>query len=278
MKSIDNLIDIVLTADRYSLGSHWVYKDEELEDIGRYDKLIEPKSMWHKGKVKGELSHIGDELLFFNNYIKKEGTFNRAKYTKEWVSYINNYKHHIDNSARLAMDVLDKKAPKADSNDGASACKILPLLLIADSKEEFLKLSSEYSTIAYDGEDNKKLISFYAGLIYDLLHEISLSEAVKNNLNDNEAIANLVQKANDSLNLDTVTAISTFGKACESFETFTGAYYLLLKYKGNIKEALIENAFSGGDTVSRATIYVSIAFLAYDIAKSDSEWLSSLKV
>ena len=119
--------------DAYSLGPHWIYDEDELNNLSiNWQTLNTPQSLWHKGKESGDFTHYGDQTLFLLEFISQNSVFNKEDYYNFWKAKMSNYEGYVDGSSREALEAIG-----ASSNDLSICGRIAPLLLCSSTKEKF---------------------------------------------------------------------------------------------------------------------------------------------
>ena len=87
-----------------------------------------------------------------------------------------------------------------------------------------------------------------------------------------ESIKNMIEKAIDSKDEDTIKTIRAFGSACDINGGLSGVIHLLVKYD-DFKEMIINNSKAGGDSSARGMIATIIFMANKDISVIPKSWL-----
>lgn len=258
--TVNHAIQAAFIADAYCLGSHWVYDEAQLKTLPiDWEDLNAPQAMWHKGKSKGDCTHYGDHGKWLYEFIQKNGHFDIKMYGGFWLDNMQEYKGYIDGSSRETMEVL-KLNPNTDkgssSHDLSIIGRIAPLLLVSDSKEEFLKQVESFVAFTHNAPIVLKAAALFASVLYDVAEGKSIDKAL-NDVDVDPALKSAFEAGINSKGQETFTAIRNFGPACSVEGGFEGVLHLLVSYN-DFKEAMIANAKAGGDTSARAMIVAMI--------------------
>jgi len=263
-RKVKELVLSSLVADGYCLGSHWVYDEKQLENLDiNWDELNDAKSIWHKGKIAGEFTHYGDQLVWLYEFIQAHNDFNVDEYIKYWKTKVDSYNGYIDSATRNTIENIENnKVPTgSDSTDLSIIGRISPLLLVSKTKEEFLENVKEFVEATHNSLDAKNTSQFFAKLLLDVLDGKNIEESILMLKNQSDTkIQSYIENGIASKNEDSFNAIRNFGPACDIDGGFQGVIHLLSKYD-NLKDMLINNAKAGGDNSARAMI-ASMIFMA----------------
>lgn len=258
--TINHAIQAAFVADAYCLGSHWVYDEAQLKTLPiDWEGLNTPQAMWHKGKCKGDCTHYGDHGKWLYEFILKNGHFDITMYGGFWLDNMQEYKGYIDGSSRETMEAL-KKNPHTDkgssSHDLSIVGRIAPLLLVSNSKEEFLKQVESFVAFTHNSPVVLTAAAFFASVLYDVAEGKSIDKALRDT-EVGSALKNAFDAGMNSKGQETFSTIRNFGPACGVEGGFEGVLHLLISYD-DFKEAMIANAKAGGDTSARAMIVAMI--------------------
>lgn len=257
--------------DAYSLGSHWVYDEKELENLNiNWGTLNAPQSLWHRGKECGDFTHYGDHTLFLLEFISQNGTFNKEDYYNFWKEKMSNYEGYVDGSSRSALEAIG-----ASSNDLSICGRIVPMLLCSSSKDEFLTNVSSFVSVTHNSELALNASSFFAQLLWDSQEStdlVSLINAIKPNY---PMLQKWIEEAIEEKDKDSFETIRDFGPACGIDGGFAGVIYLLLQNK-SFQEVMTLNAKAGGDSSARGMVVAMILGMNEDVELPD-KWIDGMK-
>lgn len=267
-EQIEKSILSTLVSDRYSLGAHWIYDEEELKNLPiNWESLNAPQSLWHRGKESGDMTHYGDQMLFLVEFVKRVGLFNKNAYYDFWKEKMSEYKGYVDGSSREALENIG-----AVSNDLSICGRIAPLLMVSNSKEEFLSHVTEFVSITHNSPLALNASTFFAELLWLSQGDEdtpALIDELKHNYPD---LQKWIDEAIEKKDENSFETIREFGPACGIDGGFAGTIYLLLQDK-SFKDIMIENAKAGGDSSARAMVVAMILGL-HSSTEIPSDWMN----
>ena len=275
---INEIIRATFVADSYSLGSHWVYDEKQLEDLPiNWDTLNAPQAMWHKGKESGDFTHIGDQLHWLVEFLENNQSFDISSYLTFWQNKMHTYDGYVDGATRGTLaNIKEGKNIGSDSSDFSVIGRISPLLLISKDEEDFVQNVQTFVKLSHNSEDVIESAVFFARLLFKVSDGKDIEESINALKNDfNPFVQNSINKAISSKNDDTFETVRCFGPACDINEGFSGIIHLLLKYPNDLKELLVQNAKAGGDTSSRAMVATMIFVANSSSDDIPSEWFET---
>lgn len=253
---IQNAIQGALVADAYCLGAHWVYDETQLKNLPiNWEDLNAPQAMWHKGKEKGDFTHYGDHGKWLYEFILEKGSFDPSQYASFWVEKMKDYRGYVDGSSRETLEIL-KNNPQslccAASHDLSIIGRIAPLLLVSETKEEFLTNTQAFVSLTHNSSVVQKAAQFFAAVLFDVALGADIADTLKHTPID-PLLARAHGAAMNSKCQDSFNTIRTFGPACGVEGGFEGTIHILLSYD-DYKSAMISNAKAGGDNAARGMI------------------------
>ncbi len=269
-KQISNSIMASLVADAYALGAHWVYDEEQLKNLPiDWGTLNDPQAMWHKGKVKGDFTHYGDQTLFLLEYMSKNEKFSKDDYYPFWEEKMSNYSGYIDGATRSALENIG-----SESNDLSICGHIAPLLIGADTKKIFLKRANEFTQMTHNSELAKLSTAFFAELLWDSLENKDIKGNIKLLKNRYPDLLTWIDAGVNSKDADTFTTIRDFGPACGIDGGFAGVIHLL-SLEDNFKTVMQKNVKAGGDSSARGMV-VAMILATQDDFELPEEWMNAI--
>ena len=140
-EKIEEIIKLSLVADTYSLGAHWVYDEKQLKNLPvDWEELNAPQSLWYKGKVAGDFTHIGDQAFWLYKYLQNKDKFIPQEYFKFWQEKMNSCTGYVDGATRETLENIEAgKLRGSNSHDFSVIGRIPPLLLVSKDEVEFLQ-------------------------------------------------------------------------------------------------------------------------------------------
>jgi len=276
--------DIVLgslVADTYSLGAHWIYDKNEIENSTlNWDGLNAPLASWHDTKDKGDFTHYGDQLVCFYDYVLKNESYDSAGYIKVWQTYMETYTGYIDGATKNTLEnlSLNKALPCGSSSTDLSVVgRIAPLLKMSQNEEEFLNNVDSFVCLTHNSDIVKQTASFFAQVLWQVYNDDkSILECIKEVKKSSGVKIKVF--VDDALNcrLETTDALNSFGLACSVTDGFSGVIFLLNKYENDFETALIQNAKAGGDSSARGMIIAMLMVAAYGSDIIPNNWCDEM--
>ncbi len=279
-EKIKDLVLSSLVVDSYCLGTHWIYDEEQLINNSiDWNVLNAPMAIWHKGKTAGDFTHYGDQTLWLYEFLKDKNCFDEKEYLNFWFDKMKNYTGYIDGSSRnTILNIENNVSPSgANSHDLSVVGRIVPLLKVSKTKEEFIQNVEKFVKLTHNSDKALQSADFFANLLILVLEKNDIEESINKlkNLYD-KFFQDMIEKGLDSKNSNTFDTIRKFGPACDIDGGFSGVIHLLCKYD-NLKDMLISNSKAGGDTSARAMIASAIFLANKHIDEIPNNWLN-LKV
>jgi ADP-ribosylglycohydrolase len=262
MKEGDMVVDQAILGaflvDSYSLGSHWIYDEEQLAQLDMdWDTMNPPAAMWHKGKTAGDFTHYGDHTLWLLEFVTQNKSFDVQAYAKFWQEKMENYEGYIDGSSRDTLEHLKAGNSALDGvvNHDLSICgRIAPLLLVSDTLDSFKDNALNFAKLTHNDPIVLEGVDFFATLLYQVVQGDAIIETMqKIKANYSEQLQKWVTEGLESRDKDTFTTIRTFGPACGIDGGCAGAIHLLSKYS-TLETMMKENAKAGGDSSARGMV------------------------
>lgn len=269
-QQISNSIMASLVADAYSLGAHWVYDEEQLKNLPiDWETLSDAQSMWHKGKLKGDFTHYGDQTLFLLEYLSEHKTFTQDDYYPFWSEKMSHYSGYIDGATRKSLSAMG-----SESNDLSICGHIAPLLIGAETKEEFLKRANELTQMTHNSELALVATAFFAELLWESLENQDIKGTIERLKNSYPKLLTWIDAGVKSKDADTFTTIREFGPACGIDGGFAGVIHLL-SGEDDFKTLMQKNAKAGGDSSARGMVAAMILATQNDF-ELPKEWINSI--
>lgn len=265
-EKINEIIKATLVADSYSLGAHWIYDEQQLHDVDiNWETLNMPKALWHKGKVAGDFTHIGDQAYFLWQFLKNRSDFNALEYLDFWEDKMRSYEGYIDGATRETLINIEKgEHIGSGSHDFSVIGRIAPLLLVSGDEAIFVQNVQDFVKLSHNTPKVIEAATFFAKLLFRAIDAKNIEKEMLR-LKDEFSpyVIKSVEDGVASKQSDTFKTIREFGPACGIDEGFSGIIHLLSKYPHDLKNLLIQNAKAGGDSASRGMV-ASMLVTAYD--------------
>jgi len=269
-KKITNSIMASLVADAYVLGAHWVYEEEQLKSLPiDWDTLNDAQSIWHKGKLKGDFTHYGDQTLFLLEYMSKKQDFDINDYYSFWTKMMSNYSGYIDGATREALLEMG-----SFSNDLSICGHIAPLLIHTNSKDVFLSRVKNFTRMTHNSELAILSSKFFAELLWKSKENQDIQKNIQQLKNEYPELISWIDEGVRSKDADTSVSIRDFGPACGIEGGFAGVIHLL-SLDDDFKTIMKKNAKAGGDSSARGMV-VAMILATQDDFKLPEEWINSI--
>ena len=277
-KKAEELLLATLAADSYCLGSHWVYDSNELKNLNiDWETLNPPSVAWHEGKERGDFTHYGDQIHILDQFLEDQTSFDVQNYMTHWRNKMHTFKGYKDGSIKETIINIDNNlAIPCGSNSGDMSIlgRIVPLLKVSHTSEEFLSNTKLLAQATHNNDDVLEAIHFFSVLLLKVLEGSTIQESILSIKEDySDTIQNFIDRGIASKDQDTFTTISGFGSACPTEFSFPSTIHILFKYD-DYKEALIQNAKAGGDSSARAMIIAYLMVAQHSIEIVPQTWLS----
>jgi ADP-ribosylglycohydrolase len=276
-EKIKDLVLSTLVTDSYCLGTHWIYDENQLinNDIN-WEDLNAPMAIWHKGKSAGEFTHYGDQNYWLYEFLKDKNSFDEKEFLDFWFEKMKDYTGYIDGATRDTISNIENGVVPsgANSHDLSIVGRIVPLLKVSKTKEEFLQNVQKFVKLTHNSKDAVQSANFFANLLLLVLEKNEIEKSILHLKDSYDSFfQEMIEKGINSKNSDTFETIRTFGPACDINSGFSGVIHLLCKYD-NLKDMLIANSKAGGDTSARAMIASAILLANKQISEIPKNWLN----
>ena len=276
-KKIKDLVLSSLVADSYCLGTHWIYDENQLinNDIN-WEELNAPMAIWHKGKSAGDFTHYGDQNYWLYEFLKDKNCFDEKEFLDFWFEKMKTYTGYIDGASRnTILNIENGVIPSgANSHDLSIVGRVVPLLKVSKTKEEFLQNVGKFVKLTHNSKEALQSADFFANLLLLVLEKNEIEKSILHLKDSYDSFfQEMIEKGINSKNSDTFETIRTFGPACDINSGFSGVIHLLCKYD-NLKDMLVVNSKAGGDTSARAMIASVILLANKQINEIPKNWLN----
>lgn len=275
-----------LVADSLALGAHWIYDTEKIaREIGRVDRLLAPpEKSYHPTKKRGEFTHYGDQTLLLLESIAEKGAFNLASFAGSWRQFSETTTAYLDHASKDTLLNLSKgksaRESGSASTDLGGPARIAPLVYrYRNDLTALLAAVKEETAFTHTGPGVADGAEFIARTAFSVVHGATPGEAVAEALAHGIADIDLdlrLRKAADSADRESLLVIKEFGQTCAINAALPGAVHLILRYPGNLREALIENVMAGGDSAARGLVIGMVLGAAGGLAAIPDIWLKDL--
>ncbi len=271
-------------ADAYSLGPHWEYNTKNIEDASlNWEGFNDPITSYHGDKKAGDFTHYGDQAMWLLESIGENGSFDLSLFGKKWMNRMENYGGYIDHASSDTLVNLKKgidwNSCGSDSNDFSAVGRAVSLLLVeAENPEELRKSFRDQTALTHNNEIVLESAAFFADLAVLLLKGEELVSGLNILAKDySPKIGEWVENGLSSAGKKkTSLVIKKFGQACSIDHGFPGVIHLIAKYTDDYRQAMEENAKSGGDSAARGMPAGMILGIINGEQAVPAEWKKSL--
>jgi len=270
-QSIQNSILTSLVADAYNLGSHWVYDEKQLQELPLdWKSLNAPQAMWHKMKDKGDFTHYGDQTFFLLEFMDTNKTFDKDAFYLFWKEKMSSYSGYIDGATRGGLQSMG-----GASNDLSICGRLAPLLINANSQEEFLQRVKDLVAITHNTPLAHASSQFFAKLLYMRIEKKDIQESIQILKKEFKELESWIDAGVASKESNTFETIREFGPACGIDGGFSGVIHLLCQ-NDTLENILENNARAGGDNSARGMV-VAMILAAKDNVTLPNAWINDIK-
>ncbi len=272
--------------DALALGAHWIYDPGVIrERFGRIESYITPsKGSYHEGKTAGAFTHYGDQALTLLESLAESGGFDPADFSARWRDLFEDYAGYMDSATRETLKNLaagkDPLKAGSRSNDLAGASRIAPVVFRYREKEDGLVYAARTQTrMTHDHPRVVEAAEFFARVAIRVQRGESPAGAVemeRRRLGDS-LLASWAEMGLRMADTPPVEAIGRFGRSCHVPEAFPAVVYLIARFEGNLKEALVENVMAGGDSAARGMLVGMVLGAQAGLEGIPEGWMTGLK-
>ena len=281
-----NIVLTSLIADALSLGSHWIYSQQEIADkFGGNSGYSNPATSYHPGKQAGDFTHYGDQTMVLLRSLALHGRFDLASFADEWRTFWEDpeTQSYRDGATKATLANLRSGLPPAQaaspSNDIAGAARIAPLFLLKWKSNDDLIVAAKAQTSFTHGDPAVvEAADFFARVTLAVQEGVAIPDAlraVKSNTFQEEwldaALASSASETSDS------NAAKTHGLTCHVPDAFPAVCHLLLRHPDDLVAALTANVEAGGDNAARGMIIGTIHGAKPDAQSLPEHWLTGLR-
>ena len=286
----DNARAMVLAsfaADSLALGVHWIYDASKIAtEYGRVETFIKPKEdSYHPTKDKGEFTHYGDQQLVLLESVAVKNGFDLNDFSERWQGFFQDYNGYFDAATKGTLRKFSKGNSPHDSgspsDDLAGASRIAPLVLCySNNLDELVETAKVQTRMTHRDPLTVRCAEFFARVAWKNLRGTPPATAVTEVTEETfpeTIIAEWVEEGLDSMNMDSVAAIGSFGQSCHTSDVFPQVIHLIAKYENDLREGLIQAVMAGGDNAARGMAVGMILGAYLGEEHLPEPWVTELK-
>jgi ADP-ribosylglycohydrolase len=286
----DNARAMVLAsfaADSLALGVHWIYDASKIaNEYGRVERFIKPKeNSYHPTKDKGDFTHYGDQQLVLLESVAATNGFDLNDFSERWQGLFQDYNGYFDAATKGTLRNFSKgNSPHnsgSPSDDLAGASRIAPLVLcFSNNLDELVEAAKVQTRMTHRDPLTVRCAEFFARAAWKSLRGTPPATAVTEVTEEifpETIIAEWVAEGLDSINMDSVAAIGSFGQSCHTSDAFPGVIHLIAKYEHDLREGLIQSVMAGGENAARGMAVGMILGAYLGEEHLPEPWITELK-
>jgi ADP-ribosylglycohydrolase len=272
-------------ADALSLGVHWVYNTGVIDKkFGRVERYYDPLTSYHKGKLAGDFTHYGDQMLVLLESLSGADAFDAVRFAGLWQAFFSSYNGYFDQATTTTLENMNtgKKLTESGSasDDLAGASRMAPLVAVyGDNLDGLVQSSREQTAITHTDDRVIQSAEFFARSVFAVLGgtpPVAAMEATLDEHFSGSPIAPMVTMGLESRDRDTRTAIADFGQMCSVEAGLPGAVHLISRYADDYKRAMVENVMAGGDSSARGMMAGMMLGAAHGLTAVPEAWISGM--
>jgi len=270
-------------ADAIALGPHWIYDTAQIDkQFGEIKGITAPpKGSYHKGKVKGDFTHYGDQMLFLMKYIEEKGSFDPMIYKDAWLKFMETfegYKDHATKDSEHYYKTHTELGGSASDELGGVARMTPIVYLLASENKTFENVIVNQTKITHTGGDVLEMAKALSMIVEKVLSGKSPKVAITETGEKlGGQIKSYIDEAFAHESVEPREMIATFGQSCSGKSAFPSVIYLLGKYENDYETALIENISAGGDSAARGMVIGMVLGAHLGESAIPKDWLKDMK-
>jgi len=271
--------------DALALGPHWVYNTRVIDKkFGTVDRFYDPLTSYHTGKKRGDFTHYGDQMLVLLESIAENGRFDATHFARSWQSFFKSYRGYFDHATKDTLEnMLTNKNLQlcgSSSDDLSGAARIAPVVYACHhDSTALIDAARNQTALTHNHPMVVDAAEFLALTVYRVLNGgdplEAMSELLAENFTDGPINA-LVTEGLGSKSGDTRETISRFGQTCSIEAALPSSVHLIVKYKQNFRQAMVENVMAGGDSAARGMLVGMVLGAGCGTSTIPPEWTDEL--
>lgn len=280
MSKLRGMIFGSFIGDAMALGPHWIYDQSKLKDHwSEKNPFVAPIEKYHKTKEKGDFTHYGDQVLMYFQFLKMNHEFDAKNFYRDYKVFMEGYDGYKDEATKETLEHLSRNVLLGSrSNElGGATGFFVPAWLYPNSPDKALELAVERTRLTHNNDLLLERTSFLVQWLFSVLKGDTPRKGLdKIKGNFSEAINSDLEKAISMLSDDPDSAISSFGQSCNSDHAFPASVYYILKFQEDLKNALIQNVYGGGDSAARGMVIGAILGAYLGESAIPVQWMATL--
>lgn len=285
--------------DAAALGSHWIYKLEELKQAfpdGIKGFETPQKGHYHFGRQAGDQTHYGDAALLMLESMAKLGRFDPVDFGQRLVELFGaaSYPGYRDKATRETLrNRADFQATHpgksfdfqygADDDEPATISRLAPVVVAHWQDEKLLTIVKSATRVCQNNERAVAYNQCHALILSELFQGRDVFTALQcaqDRIRQGSPLGKeICGKINEALAqqyLSVTEATLKFGQACPLPKSFPSAIHCLARHSESFSEAILATIRAGGDNAGRAAMLGAWLGAALGIDAIPSEWREKL--
>jgi len=248
-------------ADSLALGAHWIYSTLKIaKEFGRVETFLDPRAdSYHPTKKRGDFTHYGDQALVLLESLSARGRFDPADFSQRWQQLFRGYQGYLDQATSATLENIsqgrDPLQAGSTSNDLSGATRIAPVVYcLRNSENELVRAVRTQTAMTHADPLTIDASEFLARTALRILNGTGVLPALEEVVHtyfQGTPLGALAKKGMDSSGEPSVQAVKAFGQDCHAPNALPGVIHLVCRYENDLKEALIQNVMTGGDSAAR---------------------------
>jgi ADP-ribosylglycohydrolase len=273
-------------ADSLALGVHWVYNTHVIDrKFGRVEHLEKPLGKsYHGTKDAGDFTHYGDQTLVLLESVAECSGFDLIRFSQSWRSFFESYAGYFDKATKETLENFaagsGPESSGSGSTDLAGASRIAPIVYTyREDLETMIAASRAQTAMSHNNPLVVESAEFFTRVLWHVLRGNAPTAAMERVCGEElkeDTMSDWVDAGVKSTDVDTRSAIASFGQACEIDMAFPSTVHLIAKYENDLKASLMENVMAGGDSASRGMLAGMVLGAHLGYGAIPETWLSEL--
>ena len=271
-----------LLGDAYSLGGHWVYDQDELENSKlNFNGLNNPMSSYHPTKKAGDFTHYGDQTVWLLEYMKHSKVYDPFVFGEMWTKNMSNYNGYKDQASEDSLRNIKSGRSFLGAGSGSHDLSVVgrhaPIMFTLQGMDEMLESIKFHTCLTHMTKETldggKYIAEVTLAMIYNLDVISTLQERAKFY---GEGVEAEVEKAFAVKDKPCNDAIKELGRDCNVTGGLASTIYLLINYHDDFEGLLKANVLAGGDSAARGMVAGMIVGARYGFETIKPLWIEEL--
>jgi ADP-ribosylglycohydrolase len=277
-----------LIGDALALGAHWIYDAPEI--ARRFGEMTDYRAPdpngYHPGKVAGDQTHYGDQLLVLMESLEDCGeAFVMEDFVRRWRSWAEESASYKDHATKETLAHLQEGRGLTQAASGSTelggASRSAPLLVALRGEEQPVILGAMRAQTALTHAPVViEAAELLARSVFMLLRGVSLRGALQGGVgfaHRRLPAEEYLQRAIEKSTLPVVEAVGEFGASCDMAKALPSSLAILWRLGDDPEQALIQNVMAGGDSAARGMFIGALLGAAHGRRAFPERWIKGLR-